>query len=223
MRARMSAAPPGAKVLTMRTGRDGHSSADAGRPARMKLPARAKSAAPRRLMDPPRGCSPIGTGADPKLNSEFVALAALGDIQEQFIEREPPPAQALLVRIGDEPLEVLGIAFRQSVFPGVLAEDALLLLPALAIPGERYDAWVLHPLHGDRLGLLERLVEIDGHPRMPIDDLLLDPDHVHDRENPGLAIEGDLLLLVVRKQAADALVARGERPDQVGRQQRVDL
>src|SRR3954453_20542920 len=115
MRARMSAAPPGAKVLTMRTGRDGHSSADAAGAARMKLPARAKSAAPRRLMGSPRYFSSIRTEADPKLNSEFVALAALGDIQEQFIEREPSPAQALLVRIGDEPLEILGIAFRQSV------------------------------------------------------------------------------------------------------------
>jgi len=58
---------------------------------------------------------------------------------------------------------------------------------------------------------------------MPIDDLLLDADDVHDGEDAGLAIEGDLLLLVVRKQTADALVARGERPDQVGREQRVDL
>src|SRR5258708_28302247 len=105
MRARMSAAPPGAKVLTMRTGRDGHSSADAGAgAARMKLPARAKSAAPRRLMGSPRYFSSTGTGAAPKLNSEFVALAALGDIQQQFIEREPAPAQAPLVRISTDPL-----------------------------------------------------------------------------------------------------------------------
>src|SRR4029079_3253532 len=128
---------------------------------------------------------------------------------EQLIEREPPPAQALLVRIGDEPLEVLGIALLQPIFPGVLAEDALLLLPALAVPGERHDARVLHPLHGEGLRLLERLIEIDGHPWMPIYDLLLDPDHVHDRKDPGLAIEGDLLLLVVRKQAPDTLVPGG--------------
>src|SRR4249920_1626162 len=223
MRARMSAAPPGAKVLTMRTGRDGHSSADAGRPARMKLPARAKSAAPRRLMGSPRYFSSIGTGADPKLNSEFVALAAFGDIEEQFIEREPPPAQALLVRICDEPLEVPGVALFQSIFPGVLAEDALLLFPALAVPGQRHDARVFHPLHGEGLGLLERLVEIGGHPRMPLDDLLLDPDHMHDRKDAGLAIEGDLLLLVVRKQPPDALVTCREWPDQVGREQCVDL
>src|SRR3954447_8035362 len=224
MRARMSAAPPGAKVLTIRTGRDGHSSADAGAgPARMKLPARAKSAAPRRLMDPPRYFSSIRTRGRSKLNPEFVAFAALGDIEEQLIEREPPPAQALLVRIGDEPLEVLGVALLQPIFPRVLAEDALLLLPALAVPGKRYDARVFHPLHGDRLRLLERLIEIDGHPRMALDDLLLDANDMHDGEDPGLAIEGDLLFLVVRKQTADALVARGERPDQVGREQRVDL
>ena len=44
------------------------------------------------------------------------------------------------MRIGDEPLEIPGIALVEPVLPGVLAEDALLLLPALAIPGERDDA-----------------------------------------------------------------------------------
>ena len=56
---------------------------------------------------------------------------------------------------------------------------------------------------------------------MALDDLLLDTDHVHDRR-PGLAIEGNLLL-VVRKQPAHAGVTRSERPDQVGREQRIDL
>src|SRR4029453_15877521 len=116
--------------------------------------------------------------------------------EHQLTARGPPPAQALLGRVGEEPLEVSGVAFLQSIFPGVLAEDALLLLPALAVPGERHDARVLHPLHGEGLRLLERLIEINGHPWMPIDDLLLDPDHVHDRKDPGLAIEGDLLLFV---------------------------
>src|SRR6185503_15424369 len=151
MRARMSAAPPGAKVLTMRTGRDGHSSAHAGT-ARMKPAARAKSAAPRRLMDPSRYCSPNRTDDGQRLNPEFVTLAAFGDVEEQLIERQWPLDQALLMRIGDEPLEVLGIALPQSIFPRVLAEDALLLLPTLAVPGQRHDARVLHPLHGEGFG-----------------------------------------------------------------------
>src|SRR5204862_378455 len=48
-------------------------------------------------------------------------------------------------------------------------------------------------------------------------------DDVHDRENAGPAIEGDLLLLVIWKQPAHALIAGRQRPDQVGRQQRVDF
>src|SRR4029077_1961024 len=106
MRARMSAAPPGAKVLTLRTGRDGHSSADAGAgPARMKLPARAKSAAPRRLMGSPRYFSSIRAGAAQNKICEFVEVAPHGHIENELIGRDPPPTQALPVRIGGEPLE----------------------------------------------------------------------------------------------------------------------
>src|SRR5262245_26325278 len=203
MRARMSAAPPGAKVLTMRTGRAGHSCADA-LPASRQAPATTRSA--RRFMS--------------LLYAEFIAFAALGDVEEQLVERQRPLDQALLMRIGDEPLEVPGVALGEPVLPGVLAEDALLLLPSLAIPGERDDARIFHPLHGERLGLVERLVQVDRHPGMALDDLLLDADHVHNRENAGLAIERDLLLFVVRKQPAHAAVARGEPPDPVGREQR---
>ena len=63
---------------------------------------------------------------------------------------------------------------------------------------------------------------------MALDDLLLDTDHVHDRENPGLAIEGNLLLLVVRKQPAHAGVTAvsgrirsGERRIDLARDQHV--
>src|SRR5262245_30493929 len=120
MRARMSAAPPGAKVLTMRTGRVGHSCA-AALPESRQAPTATRRA--RRFMT--------------HLYAEFMAFAALGDVEEELVERQRPLDQALLVRIGDEPLEVPGIALAEPVLPGVLAEDALLLLPSLAIPGER--------------------------------------------------------------------------------------
>src|SRR5262245_36126034 len=199
MRARMSAAPPGAKVLTMRTGRVGHSCA-AALPESRQAPTATRRA--RRFMT--------------HLYAESIACPAVGDVEEGVVDRQRPLDQALLVGIGDEPLEVPGIALAEPVLPGVLAQDALLLLPALAVPGERDDARILHPVHGERLGLVERLVQVDRHPGMPLDNLLLDADHVHDREDAGLAVEGDLLLLVVRKQPAHAGVARGQRPDQVG-------
>src|SRR5262249_49421244 len=157
------------------------------------------------------------------LNPEFVAFATLGDVEEQLVERESPLDQALLVRIGHEPLEILGVAFGQAVFPGVRAEDALLLLPALAVPSERDDARILHSFHGERLGFFESLVQVDRHPRIPLDDLPLDTDDVHDRKNAGPAIEGDLLLLVICKQPPHPLIPGRQRPDQVGRQQRVDF
>src|SRR5262249_13571303 len=131
------------------------------------------------------------------LDPEFVALAAFRDVEEKLVERQAALAQALLLRIGHQPLEVLGVALAQAVFPGVLAEDLLLLLPALAIPGERHDARILHPLHGELLRLFERLVEVGGDPGMALDDLLLDADHVHDREDAGALVERHLLLLVV--------------------------
>ena len=40
---------------------------------------------------------------------------------------------------------------------------------------------------------------------------------------PVLAVERDLLLLVVREQPADARIARRQRLEQIGREQRVDL
>src|SRR5215467_9441347 len=49
MRARMSAAPPGANVLTMRTGREGHSSAEAG-VAAANVAANAREASERRVL-----------------------------------------------------------------------------------------------------------------------------------------------------------------------------
>src|SRR5215471_12975520 len=153
-----------------------------------------------------------------RLNPEFVALAPFGDIEEQLVERESPLDQALLVRIGDEPLKVVSVALRQSVFPRVPAENALLLLPFLAVPGERDDARILHSLHGKRLGLVERLIQVDRYPWMSLDDLLLDGDDVHDRENAGPAVEGDLLLLVIRKQPPHPLIPGRQRPDQVGRE-----
>src|SRR5262249_18843439 len=160
MRAKMSAAPPGAKVLTMRTGRAGQSCADAGA-ATMKAPARAKSA--RRFMCPPPARVPaaasIGAREMPNSNPEFAPFAPLGDVEEQLVEWKSPLDQALLVRIGHEPLEILGVAFRQSVFPGVRAQDALLLFPPLAIPSERDDTRILHPFHGERLGFVESLVQ----------------------------------------------------------------
>src|SRR5262245_3409915 len=157
------------------------------------------------------------------LNPEFVAFATLGDVEEQLVERESPLDQTLLVRIGHETLEILGVAFGQPVFPGVRAEDALLLLPALAVPSERDDARILHSFHGERLGFFESLVQVDRHPRIPLDDLPLDTDDVHDRKNAGPAIEGDLLLLVVWKQPPHPLIPGRQRPDQIGRQQRVDF
>src|SRR6476620_6381188 len=163
MRARISAAPPGANVLTIRTGRDGQSSADAGA-AEARRPDSSNNAAQSRFIS---------------LDPELVALAAFRDVEEQLVERQPALAQALLLRIGHEPLEVPGVALAQTVFPGVLAEDRLLLLPAFAVPGQRNDARVLHPLHRERLGLLERLVQVGRHPGMALDDLLLDADHVH--------------------------------------------
>src|SRR5262249_726083 len=143
--------------------------------------------------------------------------------EEQLVEREPPLAQALLDGISREPLEIVPVALREPIFPGVLAEDGLLLLPGLPIPGKRNDARVLHSLHGELLGALERLVHVDRNPGMAFDDLLLDADHVHDRKYAGPLIERDLLLLVVGKEAADALVSHLERIDQIGREQRVDL
>src|SRR5262249_32186379 len=143
------------------------------------------------------------------LNPEFIAFAPLGDAQEQLVEGESSLDKALLVRISHETLEILCVAFRQSVFPGVRAEDVLLLLPALAVPSERDDARILHPLHGERLRFVEGLVQVDRHPWMPLDDLPLDTDDVHDRENTGPAMEGDLLLLVVRKQPPHPLIAAG--------------
>src|SRR5262245_57480324 len=156
MRARMSAAPPGAKVLTMRTGRAGHSCADA-LPASRQAPTRTRSA--RRFMS--------------HLYAEFIAFAALGDVEEQLVERQRAPDQALLVRIGDEPLEVPGIALGEPVLPGILAEDALLLLPTLPIPGERDDARILHPLHGERLGLVEHFVQVDRNTGLALTDILI--------------------------------------------------
>src|SRR5262249_52343553 len=161
-------------VLTMRTGRVGHSCA-AALPESTQAPTATRSA--RRFMA--------------HLYAEFIAFAALGDVEEQIVERQRPLDQALLVRIGDEPLEIPGIALAEPVLPGVFAQDAPLLLPTLAVPGERDNARILHPLHGERLGFVERLVEVDRHPGMALDDLLLDADHVHDREDAGLAIEGD--------------------------------
>src|ERR1700738_2555393 len=112
--------------------------------------------------------------------------------------------------MGYNALEVFAVALGQSVLPGILSEDRFLLFPSLPIPRQRHDARVGHPLHGSRLRLLERLVQVNRHPGVSINDLLLDADHMHDREYPGVAIEGDLLLLVVREEAPDALVARGK-------------
>src|SRR5262245_19578790 len=95
----MSAAPPGAKVLTMRTGRDGHSSAPAGA-TDARRPDSSSNAAQRGLVQRPFI----------SLDPELVALAAFGNVQEQLVERQPALAHALLLRIGHEPLVVLRVA-----------------------------------------------------------------------------------------------------------------
>src|SRR5262249_53725017 len=184
VRARMSAAPPGANVLTMRTGRAGHSSAADGA-ATARLARRVRSAVRSGLMT---------------LDPELVAFAAFRHVEEELVEREAALAQALLLRIGHQPFEVFRVALAQPVFPGILAEDFLLLLPALAIPGKRHDARIFHPLHRQLFRLFECLVEVGRDPGMPLDDLLLDADHVHDREDAGALVERHLLLLVVGKQ-----------------------
>src|SRR5258708_16883937 len=117
----MSAAPPGAKVLTMRTGRDGHSSAGAGDAERIS--ARLNNTLQNRFILSPRSQPKLIPSKlrGQTLYPEFVALAAFGDVEEQLVEREPPLDQALLARIGHQPLEIPGVALAQSVLPRVLA------------------------------------------------------------------------------------------------------
>src|SRR5208282_2659701 len=100
-----------------------------------------------------------------RLDPEFLAaLAALRDVEKKLLERDPPPDQALLVRIAHQGPEIVAVPFREPVFPGIRAEDFRLLLPMLAVEDERHDARILHALHGDRLGLVEGVIHVDRNP-----------------------------------------------------------
>ena len=60
---------------------------------------------------------------------EFVAAAAaLRDVEKKFVERNATLDQALLMRIADQRLDVLAIAFAQSILPRVDPKNLLLLL-----------------------------------------------------------------------------------------------
>ena len=111
----------------------------------------------------------------------------------------------------------------EPVFPRVGPQDLFLLLPGLAVPGERDDARVGHAGHRDRLGALEGLEHVDRHPGMLVDDLLLDAEHMHDREDAGLLVVGDLLVLEIREQPADARILGGEGLDDAGMDHRIEL
>src|SRR5712671_4361780 len=121
------------------------------------------------------------------LEGELVAAAgALRHAEKQLVERNAPLDQALLLRVADQRLEVLAVAVGQSVFPRIAPKNFLLLLPGLAIPRERDDARVLHAPHRDRLRLVEGHEHVDRDPRVSLHDLLLEADHMHDREDAGL-------------------------------------
>src|SRR5690349_9749399 len=139
-----------------------------------------------------------------------------------MLQRDPLPDHPLFVGIADERLERVPIALAQSVFPGIGTEDRLLLLPGLAIEDQRDDARVLHALHGDRLRLLERAIHVDWNPRMPVDDLLLDAEHMHDRVDTRLFVICDLLGTVIWKKPPDPRILLDQRPDEIGVQYRVE-
>src|SRR5262249_44821045 len=151
------------------------------------------------------------------LESELVAaLPSLEHRREQGVEGKPGLAQALFVAATGDRMDVLDVALAAAVFPRIGADEFLLLLPGFAVPDERHHARVLHPLHRDALGLVEGVEHVDRHPRMAADDLLLDAEDVHDREDAGALEIGLLFLLPVRKQARHARVLLHQRLDQIG-------
>ena len=132
----------------------------------------------------------------------------LGDSEIQSVRREQlirfhrPVGESLLVEIISQGFDHMAILL-QAVDPRIVAEDFLLLFPGLAVPGKWHDARVFHAPHGDALRLVERLIEIDRHPGMARDDLLLDAHHVHDREYAGAAKMVRLGLARVGEEAAN--------------------
>src|SRR6185295_17870326 len=113
----------------------------------------------------------------------FATLAPLEYGREQIVEIELLLAQSLFVAIARNRVDVLEVPLGRAVFPGVVADDLLLLFPGFAIPDQRDHARVLHPLHGDGLGLVEGMKHVDRNPRIAIHDLLLDAEDMHDRED----------------------------------------
>src|SRR6476469_3505002 len=100
-------------------------------------------------LQPGRPAAGPGCPAMTKTNLNPVlaaALAALVDIKKEMLQRRPLLDQTLLVRVADQSVEHLAILLREPVFPGIRTENPLLLLPGVAIPGERHDARVRHAL-----------------------------------------------------------------------------
>ena len=151
------------------------------------------------------------------------ALAALVDIEKELLERRPLLDQALLVRVADQGVEHLAVFLREPVFPRIRTENALLLLPGVAIPGERHDARIRHALHGDGLGFIESPEQVDGEPGMLLRQRLPDAEHMHDRENAGALEIGHLLGLVIGKQPRHARVPGDKRLDEIGVEDRIEL
>src|ERR1044071_282418 len=127
-------------------------------------------------------------------NAEFVAaLSSLENAGEQVVAGPAALGQALLVRIAGDGFHGVPVPVGKTVFPRIAAEHLLLLVPGLEIPGERHNAWVFHPAHGDGLRALEGMEQVDRNPGMAVDDFLPDAHHVHDREDLRLLEEPHLL------------------------------
>src|SRR5215467_11729533 len=156
----------------------------------------------------------------PKLDAPF---APLKHVQEQLIERELAPDQALLIGVAHKRLKGVTVRVGEAVLPWIRAHKFFLLFPRLAIKGERYDPRVCQSLHGDVLGLIKGMEQVDGDPWVVFNDMPFDAEDMHDRKNAGLLVKRQFFAAIVGKQAGDPRILVDQRTNQIRMQQRIDL
>src|SRR5689334_13893707 len=124
--------------------------------------------------------------------------------REQLLDFEATLADALLVSEIEKGLEGAAIGL-DAVGPEVLAEDGRDLLGPRRKPGQRNARGVVfaEPRQAPALGGLETLEQVHGDPAVTVVNLAADRDRVHDREDAGLAVVGELDGRVILEEPAD--------------------
>src|SRR5437588_5078128 len=145
-----------------------------------------------------------------ELNAVRAAGVAEICLGEQRVERRHVADHPLLIGVAQHGLEIFAVGRSEAIGPRVATQHCFLLLECRAHPGERNRAGIGDAPIGDLLRLLKGLREVSRHPGKFLHDLLLYGGDMHDRKDSGLAEIGELDLLVIGKEAHDALVAGNE-------------